>query len=82
MATYTHERMKNIIKTYREVTLALNKFSIAISEAEPDEYTQEGREFVTDMAFCHKRMHETLIIYQSDVVEAEAIMEVEDDNIT
>ena len=77
MATYTHERMKNIIKTYREVALALNKLSIAISEADPNECSKEGREFVTDMAFCHKRMHETLIIYQSDVVEAEAIMDVE-----
>ena len=72
MATYTQERLKNIIKTYKEVTLALNKYSIAISEAEPDEYTQEGREFIAAMAWCHKRMNDTHIIYGADVAEIES----------
>ena len=82
MATYTQDKLVAIIGAYHQVGAQLNKLSIAISEAEPDEYTKEGREFITDMAFCHKRMRETHVIYESDVIEAESVIATDEEDDT
>jgi len=74
MPTYTEDKLVEIIGSYHQVHAALNKLESALAKVDIKEYKEPGQDFIRDMAFCHRRMMETHIIYRSDVIEAEAIL--------
>ena len=74
MSTYTQDNLVEIIGAYHQVHAALNKLESALAKVDIEEYKKPGQDFIRDMAFCHRRMMETHIIYRSDVVEAESTL--------
>ena len=75
MATYTDEKLNNIIESFNGIGEALGKLEKALAAVDTDEYKQAGQDFIRDMAWCHRRMKESHAIYSADVAEAEAMME-------
>jgi len=74
MATYTQDKLVAIIGAYHQVGAQLNKLEAALAATDMDELKEYGQGFIRDMAWCHRRMRETHVIYSSDVIELESNM--------
>ena len=74
MPTYTQDKIVEIIGAYHQVHAALNGLESALAKVDIEEYKKPGQDFIRDMAFCHRRMMETHIVYRSGVIEAESML--------